>query len=92
MNPWVPVYEIYMNFDLLEIVPKGGSQRRAIINFIAGLGRQPFTPGDYTEPDAKGRECQAKIVGGYTVVYWPDHAVQMVMVNAIQEADRGRLP
>ena len=81
-----------MSFDLLDVVPKGGHQRRAIIHSISSLGRQPFTPGGYTEPDSKGRECQAKIVDGYTVVYWPDHAAKTVMVNAIQEAARGRLP
>ena len=84
----MPTYDVYVKFRLLELVPTKGSQRREIVEFILGLGEQPFTPGDYVEVDASSRECQVKLVGGHAVVYWPDHAVKMVMVISIQPADR----
>jgi len=45
-------YEVYLHLGLLEVVPKSGTQRRRIMDFIRGLRDNPDTPGDFTDRDA----------------------------------------
>jgi hypothetical protein len=42
----VEPYQVYLNIDLLEAVPKTGRQRQEIMKFIYGLRDQPRTKGD----------------------------------------------
>ena len=80
-------YQVYLNVDLLEAVPKSGRQRREIMKFIYSLRDQPRTHGDYTDKDASLQIRQIKIIGDYAVTYWLDDAVKSVMVVDVRRAD-----
>lgn len=73
-------YEVYLHFDLLESVPKGGGNRRRILDFVNSLREHPDTPGDYEEKGASQRVRQVKVIGDYAVVYWLDAPVHIIMV------------
>lgn len=77
-----------MHFKLLETVPQQGKQRNQIIDFIRSLRERPDTPGDFTDKDSSGRECQVKIVGAYAITYWLDDPVHVVMVVDVAPADK----
>ncbi len=81
-------YDVFMHADLLESLPRSGTQKRQILAFILGLSNAPTTPGDYTEPDPSSGRRQVKIVGGYEVIYRLDDPVRAVMILGIREADR----
>jgi hypothetical protein len=80
-------HEVYVHLGLLEAVPKSGSQRKLIIEFIRSLRARPFTRGDFTDKDAARRERQIKVVGDYAITYWLDAPVKIVMVVDIRPAD-----
>ncbi len=77
-----------MHVDLLDQVPKFGTQRRNVMRFIAGLSDHSDTPGDFTDKDATMRDRQVKIIGDFAVTYWVDEAVKAVMVIDVSKADR----
>ena len=81
-------YQVYLNIDLLEAVPRSGRQRQQIIKFIYGLRDRPRTKGDYSDKDASLQIRQIKIIGDYAVTYWVDDAVKSVMVVDVRPADR----
>jgi len=81
-------YAVYLHIDLLEAVPKSGTQRRRIMDFIHGLRERPRTEGDYTDKDASLRIRQIKIIGDYAITYWLDDPVKIVMVVDVRLADR----
>ena len=80
--------EVYLHLGLLEVVPKSGTQRGRIMDFIRGLRDNPDTPGDFTDRDARQRIRQIKIIGDYAITYWKDSPVNIVMVVDIHYADR----
>jgi hypothetical protein len=80
-------YAVYLHFDLLEVVPKRGSQQKKIISFIRSLAENPSTEGDFTDKDETLRQRQIKIIGDYAVTYWADHPAKTVMVMDIALAD-----
>jgi hypothetical protein len=84
----VDPYQVYLNIDLLEAVPRSGRQRQQIIKFIYGLRDRPRTKGDYSDKDASLQIRQIKIIGDYAVTYWVDDAVKSVMVVDVRPADR----
>ncbi len=61
-------HEVYMHFGLLDSVPKGGIQRRKIMDFIYSLREHPDTRGDFTDKDASLRERQ--ILGSLDLGSW----------------------
>jgi len=83
----VEPYQVYLNVDLLEVVPKSGRQRREVMKFIYSLRDQPRTKGDYTDKDASLQTRQIKIIGDYAITYWLDDAVKSVMVVDVRRAD-----
>ncbi len=80
-------YEVFLNLDLLDAVPKTGTQRQRIIDFVRGLRDRPRTEGDYTDKDASLRVRQIKIIADYAITYWLDDPVKAVMVVDIRRAD-----
>jgi len=84
----VEPYQVYLNVDLLEAVPRSGRQRQLIMKFIYSLRDRPRTKGDYTDKDASFRTRQIKIIGDYAVTYWVDDAVKSVMVVDVRSAHR----
>jgi hypothetical protein len=83
----VEPYQVYLNIDLLEAVPKSGCHRQEIMKFIYGLRDQPQNKGDYTDKDASLQIRQIKIIGDYAITYWLDDAVKSVMVVDVRLAD-----
>ncbi len=81
-------YSVYLHFDLLEVVPRRGEQRRLIMNFIRSLAETPHRPGDFTDRDESLRTRQIKIVGHYAITYWVDDPVKAVMIVGVRPADR----
>ncbi len=81
-------YQVYLNIDLLEAVPKSGPQRQQIMKFIYSLRDRPRTEGDYSDKDASLQIRQIKIIGDYAITYWLDDAVKSVMVVDVRGADR----
>jgi mRNA-degrading endonuclease RelE of RelBE toxin-antitoxin system len=84
----VEPYQVYLNIDLLEAVPKSGRQRQQIMKFIYSLRDRPRTEGDFSDKDASLQIRQIKIIGDYAITYWLDDAVKSVMVVDIRPADR----
>jgi mRNA-degrading endonuclease RelE of RelBE toxin-antitoxin system len=84
----VEPYQVYLNVDLLEAVPKSGPQRQQIMKFICSLRDRSRTKGDYSDKDASLQIRQIKIVGDYAITYWLDDAVKTVMVVDVRPADR----
>jgi hypothetical protein len=80
-------YAFYLHFDLLEVVPARGEQRRRIMNFVRLLADQPHAPGDFTDTDTSQRTRQIKVIGDYAVTYWVDGPVKIVMVVGVRPAD-----
>lgn len=81
-------YQVYLNIDLLEVVPRSGGQRQEIMKFIYSLRDRPRTKGNYTDKDASLQTRQIKIIGDYAITYWLDDAVKSVMVVDVRPADR----
>lgn len=81
-------YNVYLHFDLLEVVPTRGEQRRLIMSFVRWLAENPQTPGDFTDRDESLRTRQIKIIGRYAVTYWVDDPVKAVMIVGVNVADR----
>ena len=81
-------YQVYLNIDLLEAVPKSSPQRQQIMKFIYSLRDRPRTEGDYSDKDASLQIRQIKIIGDYAITYWLDDAVKSVMVVDVRRADR----
>jgi len=80
-------YAVYLHIDLLDVVPKRGSQRHQIMDFVRSLASAPSTEGDYTENDYTLRTRQVRIICPYAVIDWVDHAVKAVMIVDIRRAD-----
>jgi len=57
----VEPYQVYLNIDLLDAVPRSGRQRQEIMKFIYTLRDQPRTKGDYTDKDASLQIRQIKL-------------------------------
>ena len=83
-----PRYAVFLHVELLEVLPKQGSQRHKVLEFARSLADNPFATGDFTDKDATRRIRQIKIIGDFAVVFWTDHPVQTVMVVEIRLADR----
>ena len=81
-------YTVFVKEEAFASLPKSGSQRRLVMDFLRKLRDNPFQRGDYIEPDVLGRPNEVKVVGLYAVVYWADHAVKEVKVMDIKLADR----
>jgi hypothetical protein len=77
-----------MHIGLLDSVPKGGSQRRKILEFIRRLREFPETRGDFTDRDASLRERQVKLIGDFAITFWLDAPVRIVMVVDVRPTDR----
>ncbi len=81
-------YAVYLHFELLEAIPKRGTQGQRILKFIRSLAENPFVEGDFSEKDQSLRPLQIKIIGNYAVTYWVDHPVKSVMIVDVSMADK----
>jgi len=51
------------------------------------LARYPFIGSDYTVVDADGRAIEHLLIDGFVFSFWVDHAVQLVMITEIDDAE-----
>jgi mRNA-degrading endonuclease RelE of RelBE toxin-antitoxin system len=80
-------YGVLITVEVLRMERPNRNERDRILSFLEILTKNPECTGDYTERDDTGRLVQIKIVGGYAVTYWADHAVKEVKVTKIEKAD-----
>lgn len=81
-------YSVFVHLDLFEVVPKRGSQRQRVMEFIRSLSNNPFTHGDFTDTDNVLHTQQIKVVGDFAITYWVDDPVKTVMIVDIRSADK----
>jgi hypothetical protein len=51
------------------------------------LARYPFIESDYSVVDEDGHIVDHLLVDGYVFSYWVDHALRIVMITEIDDAD-----
>lgn len=51
------------------------------------LARYPFIESDYKVEDGDGHGIDHVLVDGFVISYWVDHAVRLVMITEIDDAD-----
>ena len=85
-------FKIFINYDVLEEVPKSGKTRAEILRFIESLAEKPLNSGDFDEIDDVGRPVYTKIIRKYAITYWPDTPVKEVKIIRIRKADGGSTP
>ena len=81
-------YRVLVCLDVLRLEKPSRRDRDVILAFLERLAGNPYADGDYEERDAVGRTVQIKVLGGYALSYWVDHAVREVKVIKIELADR----
>jgi hypothetical protein len=82
-------YALHVRHEVYEAIRNSSrTARDRALAFIESLCADPFHSGDYSEPDATGRDCQVKILGQYALFFWADHAVKEVRVIDLIDADR----
>jgi hypothetical protein len=81
-------YAICINEAALSAAPRSGPRREKLMRFIRSLAENQNAPGDFSEKDEMNRIVQVKIVGGYAITYWADHAVSEIKVTHIKSADQ----
>ena len=81
-------YSVFVHLDLFEVVPKRGTKRQRVLEFIRSLADDPFKPGDFTDRDSALQTRQIKVIGDFAITYWADHPVKTVMVVDIRSADK----
>ena len=80
-------YRVLVSKDLLRDPRPRSRDRSKILDFVDSLASDPHRTGDYEEPDNDGRPVQIKIIGGYALTFWADHAVKEVKITRIERAD-----
>ena len=81
-------YSVLVNVEALEILPKTGSRRHNVIEFIQFLKNHHLIDPDYTLIDShSGRALSVNIVGGFSIVWWADGSDMEVKVVEIEVAD-----
>ena len=81
-------YKVLVTHEILSLSRPPAGQRQKIISFLEALSANPSQIGDYDEKDDVGRPVQIKVIGGYALTFWADHAVSKVKVTRIERADR----
>jgi len=81
-------YAVYINEQALEAAPRSGIGRERVMKFVHSLASSPNTAGDFTEKDHAGRTVQVRVVSGYAITFWADHAVSEIKVTHIKSADK----
>ncbi|MGB0993364.1 MAG: hypothetical protein ACPG32_12970 [Akkermansiaceae bacterium] len=63
--------------------------RRAVVEFINSLSRNPEVVGDYRQPGPRGRIIEVKILGRYAVLFFKDPYAGLVKVLEIRNVEQG---
>jgi hypothetical protein len=81
-------YDLYIRHEVYLRIGAVRSRARAqILSFLESLTTDPFQKGDYEDRTPEGRDVQVKVIGGYALFYWADHAVRELKVVDFVQAD-----
>lgn len=61
-------------------------RQRAVMDRAYELARYPFLESDYRLVDQDGRTIEHLLVDGVVFSYWVDHALRLVMISEIEDA------
>jgi len=61
-------------------------RQRAVLDRAYELARYPFLESDYRLVDRDGRTIEHLLVDGVVFSYWVDHALKLVMIVEIEDA------
>jgi len=78
-------YEIVAPLTVYEVL-RGmhRSQRREVEYFLHRLADRPALQGDFEAPADDGRIHQVKVVRGWMISYWGDHAACEMRVTSLE--------
>jgi len=62
-------------------------RQRVVIDRAYELARYPFLESDYRLIDQDGRTIEHLLVDGVVFSYWVDHALKLVMITEIDDAE-----
>jgi hypothetical protein len=71
--------------EFILSLPKG--RQRKVMDRAYELACYPFIESDYTVVDEDGHVVDHLLVDGFVFSYWVDHAVRIVMITEIDDAD-----
>ncbi len=78
-------YRVLLDVEALEILPKSGRRRQAVVFFVKGLSQFAHLGGDFEVSDPEThRIFQVTAVAGYAITWWTDDAVSEVKVVDIR--------
>ena len=78
-------YEIVAPLTVYEVLRRMRRlHRQDVEHFLHRLVDRPALSGDFEAPADDGRIHQVKIVGGWIVSYWIDHAACEVRVTSLE--------
>lgn len=81
-------YSVLVDFEALEILPKSGSRRQSVIEFIQCLKNYHLIEPDYSLIDThSSRTLSVNLVSGFSIVWWADGSDLEVKVVEIEVAD-----
>jgi hypothetical protein len=67
------------------LVATSKARQRKLISLLYQLADNPSQIGDYSEPDATGREVQFIFVRDLLIAFWADHAVRELRIVDIED-------
>ncbi|HXC01724.1 MAG TPA: hypothetical protein VNU49_03665 [Opitutaceae bacterium] len=71
--------------ELILSLPR--KRQKKVMGCAYELARYPFIGSDYTVVDADGRAIEHLLIDGFVFSFWVDHAVQLVMITEIDDAE-----
>ena len=81
-------YDLSVDLEVLQqLLRAGEKQRRALIELLTRLRREPFLQGDFRELDDTGRINEVVLTGDLLVFFWSDHAAKVVRVTKLEFVD-----
>jgi hypothetical protein len=77
-------YKYTVDAAVLAVCAAATKRRREeLLRIFDRLAADPYQEGDSTQPDDKGRHCQVKRFGPWTITWWPEHlANELHIVDA----------
>ncbi len=84
-------YRVYVHFEALEVLPRTGRRRCAVVSFLQVLGKIAHLGGDYVRNDPlSGRPFEVTEVAGFAVTWWIDAPADEVKVVDIHPCSAKR--
>jgi hypothetical protein len=80
-------YRVFVHMDCLEVLPKYGQRREAVVQFIRNLGSAAHLGGEFQMIDPETfRRFEVTHVAGFAVTWWIDGPVNEVKVVDVRSS------